>query len=388
MNEDFRKMANDAGIPTTEQGVKEKWMDVVAAEGSTISNNSETSPFWRIVTALVTTPVMWLVDYMVDTIMPNLFLKTASGIWLDLLAWGLNVERKGETKAQGIITFVRAESIGVLLVPAGTIIKSPTLNGVVYKLLVVSDSSFIDGQLSLDVPVIAEATGSAYNLASGYYSILSVSINGIVSVTNGNNWLSQPGADTESDEDLRARTRNQFNTVNDYHTDSVYRSIISRFNGVDSDAIFFDGNAPRGPGTASAYILLNTGVPNAQFLTDINYHINDEGYHGHGDDLQVFAMPETLHTLTTHVWTVPNLDAATLAQLQADIDAYIRAAFRENVDYTPTITRPYSRFSFSKLGQEIHRDFQNVESLDFSLADIVSGLEIPRLQAHTVTINA
>ncbi|WP_317187025.1 hypothetical protein [Salmonella enterica] len=39
--------------------------------------------------------------------------------------------------------------------------------------------------------------------------------------------LTVPGADEESDDELRERCRNQFNLVGNYHTDAVYRSMMS-----------------------------------------------------------------------------------------------------------------------------------------------------------------
>jgi len=85
-DEDFKQALTDAGIPTTEAGLRKAWESEVAAQGSKLSNTSAYSPFWRLITALVTKPVMWLISFISDTVLPNFFVKTASNAWLDTLA--------------------------------------------------------------------------------------------------------------------------------------------------------------------------------------------------------------------------------------------------------------------------------------------------------------
>ena len=64
----------------------------------------------------------------------------------------------------------------------------------------------------------------------------------------------------------------------------------------------------------------------------------------------------------------------------------IRCAFRENANYEVKKTWPYARFSFSNLGRELHKTFPVIDSLSFSLADIISELSVPRLAGLTVEI--
>ncbi len=76
--------------------------------------------------------------------------------------------------------------------------------------------------------------------------------------------------------------------------------------------------------------------------------------------------------------------------LRADITLFVRAAFRESTesDYQPTLTFPQSRFSFSRLGEELHLQFAGIESLSFENTDIISELNIPRLQSLEVLLHA
>ena len=386
---DFKQALVDAGIPTTEAGLRKAWESEVAAQGSKLSNTSAYSPFWRLITALVTKPVMWLISFISDTVLPNFFVKTASNAWLDTLAWAVNVERKGATKAKGVILFTRIASGGTLELPAGIVVQSSAINGHIYQMVTTTPATFADGLLQLEIPVEAQEEGSGYNLAPGYFAILPVPLAGIAQVVNADGWLISPGADAEPDDQLRLRVRNQFSAVNQWHTDAVYRAMISAFPGVRPDGVYFLHGAPRGPGSANAYVLFEADVPADTYLEQINTHIRDEGNHGHGDDLMVMVMPETQHAIRVTLWPRALIDSDKRETLRADVALFIRAAFRESTvtDYQPTLTYPQSRFSFSRLGEELHQQFPSIDSLHFDNADIVSELSIPRIKSLEVAIS-
>ncbi|EGN4344520.1 TPA: baseplate J/gp47 family protein [Escherichia coli] len=384
---DFEQVLRDSGMPTTEAEVTAAFKATVQAEGF-ITNTSRMSPFWRLITKIVTTPVMWLKDALVSVVLRNMFVATATGPMLRLLAWAVNIEAKPASAAAGMVRFYKAKAADVVAVSAGTVIQTERINGVIYSVAVSEDTTLPAGPESGLVPVTATGTGSGYNLAPGYYRILPVAVAGIASVVNEDEWLITPGADEESDDELRDRTRNQFNLVGNYHTDAIYRSMIAGVLGLSVDRIFFLHDAPRGPGTANAYLLLDSGEISQPFVDAVNDYVNSQGHHGHGDDLQCFAMPETTHTLavTVYVENKENMTDEELSRLKTDVSNLIRCAFRENANYDVKKTWPYSRFSFSNLGREIHRAFPVIDSLHFSLTDIVSELSVPRLAGLTVEI--
>lgn len=389
-NVDFRQALSEAGVPTTDAALRKAWEAEVAAQGSKLSNTGNYSPFWRVITALVTNPVLWLINFISDTVLPNFFVKTARGAWLDSLAWAVNVTRKGATKAQGRLLFTRENFAGELRMAAGVVVNSTTINGNVYQLVTVDDGVFPDGRLQVSVKVEARQVGSGYNLAPGYYAILSEPLPGIVQVVNTEDWLESPGADPEVDGELRLRVRNQFSAVNQWHTDAVYRAMIASFPGVRPDGIYFEHGAPRGPGSANAYVLFEAGVPAVSYLDRINAHIRDDGNHGHGDDLLALVMPTTEVGFSVYFWPKANTSPARLKELSADIELFVRAAFRESTsrDYKPTLTYPQSRFSMSRLMEELHQEFADIESMRVvPVGDIISGMSIPRLKAFAVVPN-
>lgn len=387
---DFKEALQDAGIPVTEAALKKAWEQEVSDQGSKLSNTSTWSPFWRIVTTLITQPVLWLITFIADTVLPNFFVKTAVDGWLDMLAWAVNIERKKATKAQGELLFTRGAAAGPLEVEAGTRVQSAAINGHVYELITTQPGTFADGQTQLSIPVQAIDAGSGFNLAPGYYAILPVPVTGIVQVVNTEHWLTTPGDDREPNDQLRLRTRNQFSAVNQYHTDAVYRAMIASFAGVRPDGVFFEHGAPRGPGSANAFVLFESGVPADEYLAEINAYIREQGNHGHGDDLRVMVMPETEHDIRLRVWPQANLTLEQLTKLQEQVEQFIRSAFRESTpsDYQPTLTYPQSRFSFSRLGEELHEQFPRIESLDFATSDILSKLNIPRIRSLEVALEA
>ena len=383
---DFKQALADAGIPTTEAALKAAWEAEVVAQGSKLANTSAYSPFWRVITALVTKPVLWILTFVTGTVLPNFFLKTATSTWLDMLAWAVNVERKAPTKAIGSLLFSRATTVGSFEIPIGTRVQSATINGNVYELVTTAVGSFIEGESQVSIPVIAIHAGSGFNLAPGYYAVLPVPVPGVVQVVTLDGWLATPGSDAELDDDLRLRARNQFSAVNQWHTDAVYRALIAAFPGVSANGVYFEHGAPRGPGSANAYVLFEADAPADTYLQQINARIMDEGNHGHGDSMLVLVMPETQHDVSLQVWPVANLTEAQRATLKADIALFIRAAFRESTgsDYAPTLTWPQSRFSFSRLVEELHEQFPRIESMRFGNDDIISQLAIPRLQTLEV----
>lgn len=384
---DFEAVVKESGMPVTADALRNQFNAIVAEEGI-ITNTSRMSPFWRLITAIVTTPVLWLKDVLVNTVLASMFVATASGEMLRLLAWAVNVTPKPASAALGVVRFYKADAGAVVTVKAGTQIQTERINGVVYELLTVTDFTIPGDRASALIPVQACATGGAYNLAPGYYRILPLAVDGISHAANEEDWLTTPGADEESDDELRERCRNQFNLVGNYHTDAVYRSMIAGVAGLSIDRVFFEHDAPRGPGTANAYLLLDTGVISEPFIAAVNDHITTQGHHGHGDDMRCFALPETFHDLavTVYVKNLANVSDDARSGLLSGVENMVRCAFRENANFAVKKTWPFERFSFSRLAQEVHQTFTLADSLRFSLPDIVSDLSVPRLKSLTVSL--
>ncbi|EPP1014928.1 baseplate J/gp47 family protein [Yersinia enterocolitica] len=384
---DYEQVLKDSGMPTTEADIRQKFDELVEEEGL-ITNTSDMSPFWRLIKTIVTRPVLWLNEVLINTVLANMYLATASGTFLEVFGWGVNARRKPATAAQGMIRFYKTDIQQDVVIPAGTLIQTERINSKIYSVVVSVETMIAAGAASGLVPVKAADVGGAFNLAPGYYRILPQAVPGIERAQSEGDWLTVPGADKESDDDFRDRCRNQFNLVGNYHTDAVYRSMIAGVVGLSIDRIYFLHDAPRGPGTANAYLLLDSGEISQPFIDAVNDHITNQGHHGHGDDMQCMPLPESQHDLrvTLYISNKQNLTADELAGLESGCENIVRCAFRQNSTYKVLKTWPYSRFSFSNLGRELHKTFPLIESLSFSLTDIVSELSVPRLNSLTVVI--
>ncbi len=384
---DFEKIVRDAGIPITQEDMQARWDKINKDQGSKISNDSKWSPFWRLISAIVTAPAMWVVQFLINNLLPNSFIKTAKGTFLDILAWGLNLKRKKAVKAEGVLTFTRERADTAITIPAGTYVHSRPINNTVYELMTTEDTAFPDTKLSVDAKSKAVQPGQRYNLAPGYYSVLPNPIPGVTNVNNDNEWLKKPGADAESDDELRLRCRNQFTAVGQFHHDAAYKQIITEFAGIRTDYLYFQHNAPRGPGSANCYIMIESGVPPKAFVDRINKHINDNGYHGHGDSMICFQMPAVITNVQVSIWAAHHITAENKLKLAHRVENLIKCAFRQNTDFDVTKTWPNSRFSFSKLTQDLHRNFPNeIASLKFKNDDVVTLMALPTLGTIKVRV--
>jgi len=81
----FLERAAESGIPTTTDAIKNDIQADADDAGLTFNNPSEYSPWWKFLTAIAVNPVNQLIQFVITHVMPNLFFKTATGDYLDIL---------------------------------------------------------------------------------------------------------------------------------------------------------------------------------------------------------------------------------------------------------------------------------------------------------------
>lgn len=386
----FKQLIKDAGIPIEEDVLIDRFHAIAEEEGAPFNNTCAYSPFWRLMSILVARPLVWLLNWQATEILPALFLKTATGDWVDTFAWQFGLGRKPAVKAKGRITLTRSSASGTLTVPAGTVIQSAPIHGHVYRLQTLVAHAFPIGVTELQVVAEATETGSAHNLATGFYALLSTPLAGITGVRNADDWLMTPGADAETDDELKARCRNQFSAINNWHIDAVYKAMVAEYAGIGIDDIYIEHDAPRGPGTANIYILGDTINASADFYEQLTARIYAEETHGCGDDVIVSAMPTQPVSQTVRIRLTGWLDVDAQASLRRQVEQCIRIALRDlpnQAGFVVTPTRPESRFAWSNLIRELHEQFSELTSVDFAHdTDIDIGLWIPRIEQLDVTV--
>ena len=281
---DFMALLAEAGVPTTEQAMEAELKKEVEAAGSLITNDSDVSPFWRLVRGVVITPALWLIrTLLAGHVLPNTFAATATDAYLDLKAWDVDLTRKAAQKTRGLVNFTKVNPAEAVTIPADVWITTERINGTIYRLRPLQEMVSPAGEAVAKVVCEAEFAGSAWNLAPGYYNLLSKPVTGILSARNADrDWVTTQGADAESNDALGLRIQNQFSAVGRYHIDAIYRSMLASVAGIRADHIFFEHDAPRGPGTANAFILLEVGTTPASLIEKLNDYVNNQGNHGHG----------------------------------------------------------------------------------------------------------
>jgi hypothetical protein len=381
-----------SGVPVTEDELELELKAQVVTAGSEVSNDSKMSPFWRWVKAAVVTPAVWLIrSLLAGHVMPNMFVGTAQRWALELKAWEYNITPKEAVATQGYITLTKSNPDDVVTIAAGSIIQTLPIDSVVYQVSVLEETVLPAGDATGKVLVEALESGAAFNLSAGYFNIIPKEISGIVSAVNEPDWITTLGANQETDEELALRLQNAFTSSGEWHIDDVYRSIISSVAGIRSDNIYFENTGHIVPATANALIVMEVGQTPQTILDQLNQYIMTDGHHGHGDVLTCKAIPDTQHDVIAAVVFVTSLSDQTKVNELLDVEARIRAAFRETEAY-PEMTRakPSSRFSISELATEIHTNIDNVKSVKITIdgevqQDIISALTQPRLQSLTVT---
>ncbi|MGL4677177.1 MAG: baseplate J/gp47 family protein [Brevinema sp.] len=134
-----------------------------------------------------------------EQLLPNRFLMTAKGKWLDLKAEELSLYRYPASKTRGYVIFSRLDSSRAMTIAKDKIIA--TKRGLRYK--VVADVVLQEDESARSVLVEAEEVGSKYNVIDTTELITPIS--GIDSISTSSGWIAEVGKDTETDKNLRSR---------------------------------------------------------------------------------------------------------------------------------------------------------------------------------------
>ncbi|HEX7927330.1 MAG TPA: baseplate J/gp47 family protein [bacterium] len=378
-------------MPATEAEAEAELRAQLQARGSRIANQSPFSPFFLLLGVLLSKAWLYVRNLIIGTYLPSIFTSTATGAALDLRGLEQDEVRKPASKALGNITFVRSGTLGDLNIPAGTAVETPPIEGAVYVFHTLALGTIVAGQSTVAIAAEAAAVGAAYNVGDGYLAVLPSSVAGVIQVANLEGWLTAPGRDIESDADFAERLKLKWRRQGLWHVDDTYRSLISDIAGISPGNIFFDHASPRGPGSADAYVITDSGLPSDELVTLADDYVNAEGNHGEGDDLRVKAMPPL--PVPINVVITPNADATEgdIALLLSTVEDLIRAAFRQSVAYAdvPRVA-PFKRVATSGLGGQLHAHFPLLDAVEWTLPadDPEPGLELPVIQKAELDLAA
>ena len=206
------------------------------------------------------------------TILNNMFVSHASGVWLDLKMADYSKKRKKAQKTQGVITVSRLDAEGeAVKIPKGHVFKTVRdINGDELRFFSSSAIVLQKGAISVDVPVEAEMEGIRYNVPAGQIT-RSLTYLGNISITNNNDWITQEGSDMEDDESARTRTLRSWAELAQRATEDSFINAAESVPGV----LFAqaDCSHPRGQGTVDVIVTGTAGEATEGLLEAVRVEV-------------------------------------------------------------------------------------------------------------------
>jgi len=205
-----------------------------------------------------------------EVIVPNMFVVSARGKWLDLHAQTFGITRKPAKKTKGIVVFRRTGE-GNIRIPKGFVVRTkPTIFGDSLRFITVEEKMLPEGVNEVQVLVEAEKEGSAYNVAP--YTIRDLEVYAPLEVYNPEGWIIEEGSDEEDDESLRQRI------LLVWATKSLFIKEYYMYHALSVDGVvdcYVDDQHPRGQGTVDVYIISTSGAPTDELLQRVQDVMNE-----------------------------------------------------------------------------------------------------------------
>ena len=189
----------------------------------------------------------------------NAFVTHASGAWLDLKATDYSKKRKKAQKARGLVTVSRTDAEGdAVKIEKGHVFKTKKdINGEELRFFVLEATVLQQGAREVDVLVEAEMEGSRYNVPEGQITRSLTFLNGIDEITNGADWITREGSDTEDDDGLKTRTLRSWSELAARPIEDTFINAAESVPGV----LFAQADCqhPRGQGTVDVIVTGTAG---------------------------------------------------------------------------------------------------------------------------------
>jgi len=268
---------------------------------------------------------LWV--FLKEVIVPNMFVKTARGKWLDAHATTFGITRKPAKRTKGYVIFRRAGE-GNIKIPKGLIVQTkPTIFGEVLKFQTLEEKVLTEDLNEVKVLVEATDAGAKYNVAP--HTIVQTQIYLPVEVDNPEGWIIEEGADEEDDESLRQRI------LLVWATKSLFIRDYYRYHALSVEGVvdcYIDDQHPRGQGTVDVYIVGTNGVPTNDLIQKVQTVMNE--VKTPAADVLVKAPTTKYIDIEVEVEAVPPVD---LGALEEEIRKRIKALFVYDKDYANKI---------------------------------------------------
>lgn len=202
------------------------------------------------------------------TVLNNLFVSHATGVWLDLKMADYSKKRKKAQKTQGLVTVSRLDAEGeAVKIPKGTVFKTvQDINGEELRFFALEAAVLQKGAQTVEVPVEAEIEGTRYNVPQEQIT-RTLTYLGEISVSNARDWITREGSDTEGDESARTRTLRSWSELAQRAIEDTFVNTAESVPGV----LFAQADClhPRGQGTVDVIVTGTAGEATEGLLNDV-----------------------------------------------------------------------------------------------------------------------
>lgn len=252
-------------VPTEEEYMEELTTKL-EEEGFAITNFSKGGVFY-IILWIVVHGLIELKQLGVDLI-NSAFMTHCPDDLVEVRAADYSKALKSGVNTEGVVTIYRRDYVDAVKILKGhPFTTSPDANGQYLTYYASADTVLPEGQEVCTVPVIAEASGMAYNVAAGRINRTLVHIDGYEKVCNEEGWLMQEGTESETISSLRKRCLNSRAENAVLNIDRKLKSIVESVPGVIVSNI--DSQSPRGQGTTDIIVTAQTGEANEALLQEV-----------------------------------------------------------------------------------------------------------------------
>lgn len=263
----------DEALPIPElETLKEEKIQELKEQGFVITNFNNGGIFQMLLMLVLNMRIEFV--RLLRQILSQMFVTSATDMWLQFKAADYSKTLKQATKTQGIITIKGNGAHATVTIPKGTVFKTrKDINGLELRYFTLDKCVYLDTATSLEIPIEAEKPGSAYNVPKNQITECLIHIDGADSIFNSEGWISYEGSDEEDLESLRRRTLNAWSELSARPIAQTYKNVAESVTGVLYATV--NDMHPRGQGTVDIVITSTAGAATEKLLEDVREVIED-----------------------------------------------------------------------------------------------------------------
>lgn len=250
-------------VPDLEE-LKDATVEELKDEGFVITNMHSGGVFYMLLMIVLRIKIEF--TELLRVVLNNMLLTHASGPWVDLKAADYSKKRKKAQKTRGLVTLSRMDDQGdAVKIEKGSVFKTiKDLNGEELRFFTLEAAVLQKGARTVDVLVEAEKEGSRYNVPEGQITRSLTFLNGVESISNGSDWITREGSDTEDDASFVARSLRSWSERATRATEDTFINAAESVPGV----LFAqaDCDHPRGQGTVDVVVTSTAGEATESLL--------------------------------------------------------------------------------------------------------------------------